>query len=106
MLDFEILGIVCKHNNFRKNYWIGLHFCTLLEVPNRKEISHFRPTVLVSSIKNVFLKIKKSIFPPKYTEYGKNVMKQNCLFQIDLQIYWCPFFHKRYVFYLLTKNGI
>ena len=30
------------------------------------------------SIKNVFLKIKKSIFPPKYTRYGK--MLRNKLF--------------------------
>ena len=31
-------------------------------------------------IKNFFIKIKNSIFPPKYTRYEKNVMKQNCSF--------------------------
>ena len=39
-------------------------------------------------IKNVFLKIKNLTFPPKYTGYEKNVKKQNCLFQRDLQIFW------------------
>ena len=29
-------------------------------------------------IKNVFKKMRISIFPPKYTRYGKNVRKQNC----------------------------
>ena len=38
--------------------------------------------------KNVFVKIKTSIFLPKYTRYGKNVKKQNSLFQRDLQISW------------------
>ena len=37
-------------------------------------------------IENVFIKIKNSIFPPKYTRYGKNVRIQNCLFQKDLQL--------------------
>ena len=32
-------------------------------------------------IKNVFIKIINSIFPPKYTGYGKNIKEQNCLFQ-------------------------
>ena len=31
-------------------------------------------------IKNVFMKIKNSIFPPKYTKYRKNVKKPNSLF--------------------------
>ena len=29
---------------------------------------------------NVFMKIKGSIFPPKYMRYGKNIRKENCLF--------------------------
>ena len=31
-------------------------------------------------IKNVFMKIKNSIFPPKYMTYRRNVRKQNYLF--------------------------
>ena len=38
-------------------------------------------------IKNVFMKINNSILPPKYTRYGKNVRKKNCLFQKDLQLW-------------------
>ena len=37
-------------------------------------------------IENVFIKIKNSIFPQMYTRYEKNVEKQNCLFQKDLQL--------------------
>ena len=39
-------------------------------------------------IKNAFIKIKSTIFPPKYTRYGKNVKKQNCSFLKNLQL-WC-----------------
>ena len=39
-------------------------------------------------MKNAFIKIKNSILPPKYTRYGKNVKKQNYLFQEDQQL-WC-----------------
>ena len=35
-------------------------------------------------IKNVFLTIKNSIFPPKYTKYGKSIKKENYLFEKDL----------------------
>ena len=31
----------------------------------------------LSFIKNVFIKIKNSIFPPKYTGHEKNVKKKN-----------------------------
>ena len=43
------------------------------------------------STKKVFLKINNLIFPPKYTKYGKNVGKQNCLFQRYIQL-WCWLF--------------
>ena len=48
----------------------------------------------VLSIKNVFLKIKNSIFSPKYTRYGKNVKKQIFLSQDDIQIYFGSFFDR------------
>ena len=32
-------------------------------------------------IQNNFIRNKNSIFPTKYTRYGKNVKKQNCFFQ-------------------------
>ena len=50
--------------------------------------SHYWPMVLVLFIKNIFVRIKKSIFPTKYTGYGINVQKQNSLFQRYLQISW------------------
>ena len=59
--------------------------------------SYFWPMVPVLSIKNVFVKIKNSIFPPKYTIYGRNVEKQNSFFQRDLQISWRPFFYRSYI---------
>ena len=68
--------------------------------------SHFLPIVLVLSMKSVFVKIKNSIFPPKYTRYDINVGKQNSLFQRDLQILWEPFSYKNYIFCLFIKNVI
>ena len=38
-------------------------------------------------IRNVFMIIKNPIFPPKYTRYGKNIVKQNCLSQKNLQLW-------------------
>ena len=52
------------------------------------------------------MKIENSIFPPKYTRYEKNVKKQNCLFQKDLQLWSKTFFHRSYIFCLLMKNII
>ena len=43
-------------------------------------------------IKNVFIRTKNSIFLSKYTRYGKNVKKQNCLFQEKLQLWSQTFF--------------
>ena len=37
--------------------------------------------------KSIFAKIKNSIFPPKYTIYGKVIEKENSLFQKDLQTF-------------------
>ena len=45
-------------------------------------------------MKNVFLKIKNSNFPPKYTRYGKNADQQNSSFQ------------RSYISCLLIKNII
>ena len=57
-------------------------------------------------IRNLSIKMKNSICPPKYTRYRKNAKKQNCLFQKHLQ-YWCwSFFHRIYNFCLLMKNII
>ena len=48
--------------------------------------------------KNFFIKIKNSIFPPKYTRYGKTVRKEICLFQKDIQLWYWPFFYRNYIF--------
>ena len=64
---------------------------------------HFWPMVLVLTIINVFVKIKNSIFLPKYTRYGKNIETQNYLFQRDLQIWYWPFFHRSNIFFPLIK---
>ena len=68
--------VVGKHDNFRKNYRIGLRFGILLKVSKRKNELANQPFLnngLLSSIENGFLKIKNSIFPPKYTKHGKSV---------------------------------
>ena len=66
-------------------------------------INHFLPIILISFIKNVFVKIINSFFPPKFTKYGFNVEKQNSLFQRDLQILCHLFFHRSCIFCLLMK---
>ena len=65
--------------------------------------SHLWPMILVLSMEIFFVKIENSIFPPKYTKYGKNVNKQNSLSQRNLQISWWPFPSRRYIFCLLMK---
>ena len=68
--------VVCKHDDFQKIYRILLKFGTPLEDPKRNDQFFF--TNGSSFIdKKVFVKFKNSIFPPKYTRYGKNVKKQN-----------------------------
>ena len=77
-LSSSVVVVVCKHDNFRRIYQIGFGFGTLLEGTKRKDEFIKQPffsTVLVLSIKNGFLKINNSIFPPKYTRYGKTVGK-------------------------------
>ena len=54
-------------------------------------------------IKNIFIKIKNSIFPPKYTGYGKNVKKQNSLFQKHLQL--LILFHMSYIFCFRAQSA-
>ena len=63
-------------------------------------------TVLVLSIKTVFIKIKYSIFLPKYRRYEKNVSRKNFLFQRDLESCCWPFFLRSHIFCLLMKNFI
>ena len=48
--------------------------------------------------------IKNSTFPPKYTRYGKNIRKQNCSFQKDLQIRSWRIFHKSYFFLFIHQK--
>ena len=57
-------------------------------------------------IKNVLMKIKISIFSPKYTRCEKNVREKNSLFQKDLQLWSERFFGRSYIFFLLMKNNI
>ena len=74
--------VVCKHDHFRKHYRIGLPFGKLLEGPIERWNSltrHFWPTVLVLSIKNVFLQIKNSIFPPNYMRY-EQILRNEILY--------------------------
>ena len=79
--------------------WNLVNFLIIKNWRSSSLASHFWPTVLVLSIKNGFYKIKKSIFRPKYATYEKNVKKQNCSFQKDLQILFWPFFVKTHGFY-------
>ena len=58
------------------------------------------------SSKSFFMKIKNSIYPTEYTRYGKNVKKQNPLFQKDLQLWSLAFSHRSYIYCLLIKNVI
>ena len=55
--------------------------------------THFWPMVLVSFIKNFFVKIRNYIFPTKYTRYDINIRK-NSLFLKDLEISCDHFFTK------------
>ena len=68
-------------------------------------------TVFILIKKNV--KNKKPWFPAKLCEIRKNVNKQNCSFQKDLQILFLPFFDKTHGFcfnrekcYYKIKNSI
>ena len=104
-----VVVVVCKHDNFRKNYRIGLKFWTPFEGPKRKDKFVDQPFSSNGSDfihKNALVNIKNSIFPPKYTRHGKNVKKQNSSFQRDLAICWWPFFHSSYIFCLLMENVI
>ena len=52
--------VVCKHDNFRKNYQIGLKFDTPLEGPKRKDkfVNQPHPTKIVKiEVFFVFLKL-------------------------------------------------
>ena len=55
-------------------------------------------------IKNVFMKIKNLICPPKYTRYGANVRWQNFLIKKGLQLWSGKFIHRSFIFRLLMKN--
>ena len=61
--------------------------------------------VFVSIVKNV-VKNEKFFLHQIYARYGKNVKKQNCSFQNDLQLWYRPFFNWSYIFCLLIKNII
>ena len=103
---FVVVVVVCKHDNFRRNYQIELKFVTTFEGPKRKNEFFNKPfltMVLVLSIKNVFVKIKNSIFSQKYMRYGKNFEKKNSSFQKDLQICFWSFFQKSYIFFINEK---
>ena len=63
-------------------------------------------TFFLLFIKNASIKIKNSIFPSKYTRYGKNDRKQNCSSPEDIQICFRSFFDRRRSFALIAKNVI
>ena len=52
------------------------------------------------------MKMKNSIFPPKYTRHAKTVRKQKYLFQKGLQVGFWTFLHTSYIFCLLMKDII
>ena len=88
------LSGVCGHYNSRWNYLIGTKFGTPFEGPKRKDEFVNQPFLTNGpdfNHKNVFVEIKNSIFPTKYTRHGINVKKENS--------------HRPY-FRLLMKNFI
>ena len=66
--------MVCKYDNFRKNYRIGMRFCTFLERPKRKEGFVNQP-FLTNGFSFIhqkgFSKNKKFNFPAKIYEIQK-----------------------------------
>ena len=72
------------------------HFLRAQNERTSSSISHFWPTVLVVTLKNVFLKIKNLIFLLKYIKYGKNYwIAQKYLWNawiVCSPIFWCTSF--------------
>ena len=52
---------------------------------------------------NRFYENQKLNFPAKIYKIRKNVRKQNCLFQKDLQLWFSTFFHRSNIFCLLNS---
>ena len=74
------------------NYRIGLKFGIPFKGPKIKDEFVNQAFLINTSgflrIKNVLVKIKYSIFPPKYIRYCKNIKIRNSLFRRNLQIFW------------------
>ena len=105
---FEIFCLYLFVNSITLDRIIGLdwnltHLWSSQKEKKNSLINHFLPMALVFSIKDVFVKIKNSIFSSKYTRYGKNVQEQDSLFQRDLQIPGDHFIRIIY-FHLFIKN--
>ena len=105
-IAFEIL---MKSRHFENPEWEKMdcalsHFLSVQKERMSSLTKHFLPTVLVLSVKNGFLKIKNSIFQSKYTRYGKNFKKQNCVFKIDRQIYFRSIFDRTRFFLFNSKK--
>ena len=71
------------------------------------DVEHFfvKRTVFVSSIKNGFYKIKKSIFRPNYTRYEKMLRSKIVYIRKIYKFYFDHFLVKHTVFVLSIKNG-
>ena len=71
------------------------------------DLDHFliKCTVFYLIVKNV-IKNPKFNFPDKLCYIKKNVKKQNCSFQKDLQILFWPFFDKTHGFCFNQRNVV
>ena len=89
-ISYFLIKMFLKLTTFRfqKNYW--LFFIGVI--------------AFLLFIKNVFIQIKYSIFPPKYSRYRKNVEGQQFLLKKYLQLCLWSFFHISYIFCSLMKH--
>ena len=92
-----------KKSIFRPNYARYEKMLTSKVIHHKEnynfDFDHFliKRTVFVLILKNV-IKNQKFNFPDKLCDIRKNVKKQNCSFQKDLQILFWPFFDKTHDF--------
>ena len=98
----------CIHDNFWGNWLIGLAFigtlfCSIKRKHTSSLTSHFRPTVLVLSIKNGFYKIKKSIFRSNYARHEKMLTSKIFHLKIIYKFDFDHFLVKCTVFVLIEK---
>ena len=86
--------------------WPMVHFFIVKKWRSSSLASHFWPMVLVSSIKDGFYKIEKSIFRTNYARYEK--ISQIKIIHLKETYKFCfdYFMEKRTVFILIKKNVV